>query len=265
MGSERENLMHDLSLSRERDNTKYEKQFSAYPILDWTTLEVWLYIFWKKIPYNPLYDHGFARVGCWACPNNTQFDWFLASQVYPKMVKDWFQFIYDYGQDQNKKMDDDERKYEWDWIQEGHWKKRRVKYNTTDNLASIKEDNGNIVVELNNDTPDVLKEFLKVFGSIEVSGNQNSSEIKIRSKKIQINYMEGQKSISINIPDEKFRSELKKLVIRQINKAYNCINCGACAGSCPKGAISIFGNETNQFQIDTDKCINCLICTVQNI
>ncbi|MHA1874146.1 MAG: phosphoadenosine phosphosulfate reductase family protein [Candidatus Heimdallarchaeaceae archaeon] len=40
------------------------------PIYDWNQWEVWRYIKEKKLPYNPLYDKKYRRVGCWCCPLN---------------------------------------------------------------------------------------------------------------------------------------------------------------------------------------------------
>lgn len=38
------------------------------PVIDWTDEDVWDYIEAEKIPVNPLYKCGFARVGCIGCP-----------------------------------------------------------------------------------------------------------------------------------------------------------------------------------------------------
>lgn len=37
------------------------------PIADWTTKEVWNYIFAHDIPYNPLHDASFTSIGCTHC------------------------------------------------------------------------------------------------------------------------------------------------------------------------------------------------------
>lgn len=36
-----------------------------------------------------------------------------------------------------------------------------------------------------------------------------------------------------------------------------CVNCGACEGDCPVGAISEANDKRN---IDADKCISCGSC-----
>ncbi len=41
------------------------------PIIDFTRSDVWQYINDRKIPYNPMYDMGYDRVGCIGCPMAT--------------------------------------------------------------------------------------------------------------------------------------------------------------------------------------------------
>ncbi len=43
-------------------------QIGASPIQNWTALHVWLYLFMKDADYNPWYEKGFERIGCWVCP-----------------------------------------------------------------------------------------------------------------------------------------------------------------------------------------------------
>jgi phosphoadenosine phosphosulfate reductase len=37
------------------------------PIADWDSRQVWRYIHQHRIPYNPLYDRGYASIGCTHC------------------------------------------------------------------------------------------------------------------------------------------------------------------------------------------------------
>lgn len=45
-------------------------KFILNPIIDWSDSDVWEFIKTYKIPYNPLYDKGYKRVGCVGCPNS---------------------------------------------------------------------------------------------------------------------------------------------------------------------------------------------------
>ena len=251
---------------REMDNTKYEKQRSAYPILNWSTLEVWLYIIWQKLPYNKLYNYGFSRIGCWACPNNYWFDWYLLSKVHLDMAKKWFAFINKYKSKQIKtiKKDGDlgktKTEYDFSWVEDGAWRSRRVKYHNKNNLARIESPCGkhDFDLYLNNTIPKNLTEFFKVFGDLtEIKFPTGQKMFRIVHNEIIISFLEDSKLIKFYIEDETKTKELKKLILRQINKSFNCVDCGACIGSCPQGTISI----NSHFHIDENKCTNCLICT----
>ncbi|MDI9632649.1 MAG: phosphoadenosine phosphosulfate reductase family protein [Methanolinea sp.] len=51
-------------------NPHVPAQVSAAPIHHWTALHVWLYLFREKAPYNPLYEEGIDRIGCFMCPSS---------------------------------------------------------------------------------------------------------------------------------------------------------------------------------------------------
>lgn len=55
------------------------------PIYDWNQWEVWRYIKWKKIPYNPLYGRGYRRIGCWCCPLNGPSHYKRLKKTHPKL------------------------------------------------------------------------------------------------------------------------------------------------------------------------------------
>jgi phosphoadenosine phosphosulfate reductase len=45
-----------------------KNKYILNPIIEWTTADVWDYIHKNNLPYNPLYNMGFSRVGCIGCP-----------------------------------------------------------------------------------------------------------------------------------------------------------------------------------------------------
>ena len=70
------------------------------PIINWTDDDVWRYIRDENIPYNPLYDCGWHRVGCVGCPMAGKHRWDEFAR-YPK-YKDRFIRIADRIVEQSK-------------------------------------------------------------------------------------------------------------------------------------------------------------------
>ena len=63
---------------RESDSPKITKQRIVSPIIDWMDFDIWLYILTSGIDFNDAYRLGYARVGCWCCPNNSGWSEFLS-------------------------------------------------------------------------------------------------------------------------------------------------------------------------------------------
>lgn len=57
-----------------------------HPIFYWTTDDVWRYIRSRHLPYCPLYDEGFKRLGCVGCPNSTSHRW---ETRWPNIYENW--------------------------------------------------------------------------------------------------------------------------------------------------------------------------------
>jgi phosphoadenosine phosphosulfate reductase len=62
------------------------------PIYDWNEWEVWRYIRENSLPYNPLYDMGYRRIGCWCCPINGPTHYKRLRKTHPRL----FKFLYDF-------------------------------------------------------------------------------------------------------------------------------------------------------------------------
>ena len=63
---------------------KHTFVYNAHPILRWNTIEIFLYLFRYKLPINPAYRVGKARVGCLICPFSTGWDDMVVNKHYPK-------------------------------------------------------------------------------------------------------------------------------------------------------------------------------------
>jgi len=55
------------------------------PIYDWNYWEVWKYIKQNELPYNPLYDMGYRRIGCWCCPLNGPSHYRRLRKTHPRL------------------------------------------------------------------------------------------------------------------------------------------------------------------------------------
>jgi len=74
-------LNNDNNMVRRLNESCIPKQkFILNPIVDWKEADVWDFIHERKIPYNPLYDMGFKRVGCIGCPMANKKE----LELYPK-------------------------------------------------------------------------------------------------------------------------------------------------------------------------------------
>ncbi len=277
---------------RQHQNTKLPQQYSAYPILDWSELDVWIYTLWRKIPINPLYQEGFARVGCWACPNNGLFDTYLFEKIRPERARIWENELVRFAK---KISEEQDHQYGADWIWDSVWKGRRVKYHneivgnitqsdqidfdimeTENTFTKINDDfaeeenfdyEGNpctkttqMVISLESELSKESYEFLKIFGSSNRKKIGSRILVKIQGKRIIVEYFENSKKLKYQIlaKDKNERLILRNRLIRQINKSLNCLKCAACVGACPNGAIVVADNE---FRINLEKCSSCLRCT----
>lgn len=62
---------------------KGKDKVMLYPILEWSTEEIWRYIELRKLPVNPLYEM-VGRVGCMFCPFSTGHAMDKYEKIYPK-------------------------------------------------------------------------------------------------------------------------------------------------------------------------------------
>jgi phosphoadenosine phosphosulfate reductase len=59
------------------------------PIFDWASDELWDFIKGHKIPYCPLYDEGFSRLGCIGCPMGGKAGRLKDFKRWPQYEKKW--------------------------------------------------------------------------------------------------------------------------------------------------------------------------------
>ena len=68
------------------DGRKHSGQMSCHTILDWTSAELYLYIYARKLLLNEGYKKGNMRVGCLVCPNSSGKHEYIKRCCYPEQV-----------------------------------------------------------------------------------------------------------------------------------------------------------------------------------
>ncbi len=63
----------------------YQHQVWIHPIAEWTSIDIWIYMFGNKIPINPVYYKGFQRTTCWMCPIVNPFHLRCSKKYYPEL------------------------------------------------------------------------------------------------------------------------------------------------------------------------------------
>ena len=234
-------------LGRSHKNTKIIRQHSAYPIFNWSDLEVWLYTLYRKIPINPLYFKGYGRIGCWACPNNGKFDEFLMSRTHPMLSKNWLNYLLNYAASKGKTPT---------WVFLGKWKQRTAKYEKFEicSYQNICTRGSKFLFNLKNEVfSENILEFFKVFGRKKVESVGDEKLVQIVGPKVIIASIAGSKTMRVRFTDMNCFNRSLFEIRKQLEKAVNCINCGACVGSCQLGAIEWKG----KIIINEAICVNC--------
>lgn len=248
---------------RTQETSKISSQINAMPIIEWTDYDVWLYILAKDLVFNNCYQYGYKRVGCWCCPNNSDWSMMLTEIYHPNDMLRWKEMVYEFATKTGKTDPDD-------YYEEGRWKTRRgasglnVKnVSISDTPCNLSDRARNVIIEKRLQK-DVI-EFFKPLGDLKIEEKKDATYIRVFDvdksnvyrKICELIIVYGTQVIKV-LPEE--RIDITNLVNRikcQMRKYQFCIRCSACDSTCPHGAIdTIHGNYT----IDETKCVHCKHC-----
>lgn len=244
---------------RTRYDSKIERQIVCMPIIDWKDIDVWLYILSKNILFNKAYYYGFSRVGCWNCPNNSNWSTFLEAIHMEENYTMWRDLLIDYAKKAGKPD------YEV-YVDEGYWKARRG----LQGVESIKSNIESTECDLNDnakmyfiDKPINMEivELLKPFGTLEIVWKNDKEVIitifKSGDEKLANIYIYIDKKYFKAVPLESRNPSLFLSRLEcQVNKYLYCIGCSACDNVCPIKAI----DTSEERHIISDECVSCGQC-----
>jgi len=240
------------------------------PIRDWTALDVWLYILWRKLEYNPLYDEDIERVGCWMCPSSLASECAELSRLSPELAKSW-----------DHKLDSwaTENGLPRQFIEYGFWRWKQlppkmraladrlglqVSPNRADtvDLRVLKGVSpctaGGYSVEAVLKMPDAqglkqVAELLKTVGDVRLVDEFGVAMVETQKASGKA-FAGGQLSAVGRTPED--ASIFFDRMARAVLRANMCTKCAICVRACPEKAITLDESIT----VDEEKCTRCGKC-----
>lgn len=245
-------------------------QIGASPIQDWTALHIWLYLFRTKAPYNPAYEKGYDRMGCWLCPSSSLADFFQLEESHPELAKKLNSHLLAYAEKTGLSPE---------WVKYGLWRYRR--YPRV--LQELAEKKG-ISLFPSQEAPKELNFEVATgyrpckAGGISADGSFGQAidievleESGMLSPIGKVSFIDGAASVAFgesraqvfasgNVngrsDDEKTLKKLMKIVEFSVRRALLCQGCGVCVGHCEHNAIEM---KEKKVRIK-ENCIHCGAC-----
>ncbi len=232
-------------------------QTGASPIQEWSALSVWLYIFSKKVPYNPWYERGLDRIGCFLCPATNLADLELVRKAFPGYCR-W--------QDRLSGLPPV-------WREFGLWRWRWLPRGVKDHLAQ------------RGITPEAAPAFpprlsLESKGPVPCDGaflaeGKFSRELDLetlagRLRALGKTSLEGDRlsigdwadvgrdgTLRVRGADGTEAGTRVERLREAVARSEECAGCGVCTGKCKQGAASV---RKGRMVVDSGKCTQCGAC-----
>lgn len=245
--------------SAARSNYKYENygvkqkgQFSHNSILEWTSAEIWLYIYANNILINETYKKGNSRAGCLLCPMSGGSSNYLRHINYPKEINNYINIIkntYD-GDKQRKNYNADT------YVFNGGWNARKNGRELSNNKFRCVEKtrNGFLTITILEPSSDWM-EWIKTIGDLYGTDGKYSvlfdrEQLEFTIKDVKDGYI-----VSISETLLKKRPKFGKLFKQVFRKAAYCQGCQVCETNCRNGCIAFIGGK-----VKINNCIKCHEC-----
>lgn len=215
---------------------KQKGQYSHNSILEWTSAEIWLYLFIKDLPINEAYKKGNSRAGCLFCPMGGNRGDYVQYHSYSKEIDVYIRMI----KDMNSRNKGDKKALD-SYVSSGGWNARKNGRDLTINQIKYSEKtvNRKIIINITTKSKD-WKEWLKTISEIPfhyvVSETEDGYEI------------------SFDEIETKNHPKTVKLFKQVFKKTAYCVGCKVCETNCKNGCISFEGG------LKVSNCKHCGQC-----
>ena len=239
------------------------------PIQNWTAFMIWLYIYWKNLPYNELYETGYERIGCWACPSSDLAQFQILEKNHPDHYNQLFIAVEKWRKSRN---------LPFDYWKYGLWRFKTIPIKISNALSINIEDYNqetkntgfsNLQVE----SSDCVTQPVTIIGSFsgglplsrissalpilgKVQHNKKLNFVRISNKNYSILvYNDGTFKINFKTLES---ANKENIVSVSSSFIYTIFECGLCISECKTKAITF---DENSISVDTLLCTKCNRCS----
>ncbi|WP_406659822.1 phosphoadenosine phosphosulfate reductase family protein [Methanolobus sp. ZRKC3] len=245
-------------------------QLNIFPIRDWRAIEVWLYIHWRGMDYNPLYDMGFERVGCYLCPAALSAEYHRMGEIHSDLYERWESFLLNWAE----KTGMSEKFMEhglWRWKElppkmlklcenlgissSGGAQEGDFSIDITSGISPCKAGGYSIEAIIHGFSMKSSTNIMNMMGETVFSEELGLLIVKGKASSVKF-FSSG--NMLVNAKSREDADRLYSDVSMQLIRNHRCTGCGICVNACPVSAISL---DNGNGIIVNDRCIRCGKCT----
>jgi len=234
----------------ENYGAKQKGQFSHNSILEWTSAEIWLYIYANDVLINKTYKKGNGRAGCLFCPMSGGISDYFRRTSYPAEIDSYIDLIKStYNGDKRKSNTES-------YVGNGGWNARKNGRELSNNTLRCIEQitNGILTITITDPDSDWF-EWIKTLGDLR--GGNGDYSVQFDGECIRFSVKTTKNGYIVTIPEVvlKERPAFGKMFRQVFRKALYCKGCRVCETNCRTGCISFADGKVN-----ISNCINCHEC-----
>jgi phosphoadenosine phosphosulfate reductase len=245
-------------------------QVGASPIQNWTAMHIWMLIKGEGEEYNPWYDRGLDRIGCFMCPASDLAELKVVQQG-SEVFSEWDASLRSYAASRGLPSE---------WVDNGIWRWRIVPPSIKQELETAGISIKAVELKPEDQPAENLKLYIQkgvspcTMGySIEGAFNRPLHLDRIANTlnmigEVMVNEEEGWVAVDgVTVFDagaligkdqdaERLKEKVEK-VRRTVVKAEECVGCGVCTARCIEGALRL---ELGRIHIEVARCAHCGRC-----